>query len=205
MELELTYPDTAVIRVPSEARGEEGWARRAALRFGETAGADAALVRRIEAALDQLVQLAQADRRTLLLVSVPGAAMAPFTIFVSETAPTLQEQAEFLWSPNAVLPPTPGRTPSAHLGEGFSATLLHREPERDFATRRWLFFGSDRAVGALLGPVLAPYALAVLEPIAEDILAGSRVDGFVPDAAEARLAELEAACARAGETWDLQR
>lgn len=203
VELELGVPEAAAIAVPAEARQQPGWARAAAEDFGVRAGADADLVRRIEGALDDLVAMSTDDRRTMLLVSRPTGAIAPLTVFVSDAPLTERQQADFLWSPSAVLPPTPERTASENLGEGFSATLLQREGGRDFATRRWLFFGEDRTVGALLGPVMVPYALAVLAPLAELALAGSRVPGFAPADAEQRISELEQACARAGEAWAL--
>jgi hypothetical protein len=71
-----------------------------------------------------------------------------------------------------------------------------------FATRRWVFPGEDAAVSAMLGPV-APPALAVVEAIAEQVLASTRVRGFQPVENRARLDALHAAAQRSGEAWAL--
>ncbi|WP_217178562.1 hypothetical protein [Streptomyces sp. AC495_CC817] len=176
------------------------WAAAARAAYTAAVAVPEELQPRLEGALATLAARATPDARSFLLVGTDAAALAPLTIVVARSEFTRAEQAEFLWSPSAVLPPAPLRVEAEHLGVGFSSTLAQREDGEDFGTRRWLFFGRGMTVGAVLGPV-APYLLAVVEPLAEGVLHGMRVDGFEPLPNEDRVAELVSAVVRIGDEW----
>lgn len=176
------------------------WAAGARSEYTAAVEVPEELHARLERALETLATRATPDARLFLLVGPDAAALATLTIVVAQSEFSRQEQAEFLWSPTAILPPAPLRVETEHLGVGFSATLAQRENGEDFGTRRWLFFGSGMTIGAVLGPVL-PYLLAVVEPLAEGVLNGMRVDGFTPLLSEERVAELVSAVVKKGDEW----
>ncbi|MFF5625247.1 hypothetical protein [Microbacterium sp. LWH10-1.2] len=180
--------------------GAAEWAAQAVSRFTAVVDVPVALRPRLQGALESVAAEVSDDARRFLLVGTDAAVLAPLVFFVVDRELTRQEQADFLWAPSAILPPASLRVETAHLGVGFSSTLAQREDGVDFGTRRWLFFGQGLTAGALLGPV-APYSLAVAEPIAESILSAARVEGFVPLANHDRVEELLAAVVRAGDEW----
>jgi len=203
MQITFDFEMTSAIPVDIDdirRLGVAEWAADAAARFTAAVDTPVELHDRLRSALSSVASEASDDARRFLLVGIDALALAPFVFFVTDGELTRQEQAEFLWSPTAILPPAPLRSETEHLGVGFSSTLAQREDGVDFGTRRWLFFGQGRTAGALLGPV-APYALAVLEPVAERILATARAEGFVALHADDRVTELESAVVRAGDDW----
>lgn len=207
MDLRIIHPVHHALPVPSGAVGPEraaAWAAETA-RAHATAtasGASPALAARIERALTDLAGRADDTSALMLAVSADGHALAPLRITVSDEAVSREGQAELLWSRAAVLPPTAQEQATAHLGTGFSVTLVEADGDTVFATRRWLFLGEDAAVAVLLGPV-APLALALVEEVAERVLEDTRIDGFRPSADRARIDELLAAAERGGEAWAL--
>lgn len=203
--IDFTYPGDHAVPVPFEQRSPaehaewaEATARELAPRFADVPD----FASRVEAALADLASRADDAHRLFLVISPDGSGMAPLVVSVADAPLTRAEQAAFLWSPSVILPPTPDETETAHLGAGFSVTLLQEENGVQFATRRWLFLGENGAVGAVLGPV-APYSLVIVEGVAELILEGSRVDGFVPSTDRTRIDELHAQSVRSGESWKL--
>ena len=78
--------------------------------------------------------------------------------------------------------------------------MLERHGDRDFGFERWLFFGEDTTVAAILGPV-APYGLAFVEEAAKDVLRRSSLEGFVASPDRARVDDLDRAVVRFGEEW----
>lgn len=202
-QLRLNFSDERAIPVdfaggaePDRAR----WAADTARSFCERSGIDTAHLQRLTGALVGLYALTDGDRRALLLVSADAQVLAPLTFTVADTQLSPRERGDFLWSPSALLPPTTALTETEHLGTGVSSTLLQREQERDFATRRWLFLGETSTVGALLGPV-APYGLSAVEETAEQVLQTSSLEGFVAVADPDWALRLEAAGVRVGDTW----
>jgi len=205
MELEIIHPDRHVVPVPHAPRTPSeaaAWATDTARAHAAASGASPALAARIERALADLVQRTDPSATLMLVVSGDGHALAPLRITVTDEALSREGQAELLWSPSAVLPPTAQETETAFLGTGFSVTLLEQADGALYATRRWVFLGEGAAIAVVLGPV-APLALALVEDVAEVVLAGSRLDGFVPIADRTRIDELHAATIRSGEAWAL--
>lgn len=205
MELAIAYAPDRVIPVPAERlspQEQAAWARQAAADFIRDAGAHSDVAAQVETALVAVAAQADDDRRLLLVVGVDGGVVAPLMISVITHELSRQEQADFLWSPTAILPVTPRLTETDALGTGFSATLAQRENDLDFATRRWIFFGEGATVCAMLGPVV-PYGLAFVEPFAEAALASASLSGFVPRADSERLDELVSAVVRPGDDWVL--
>lgn len=205
MDLRITYPTHHAIPVPSGVRTPEqaaAWAAETARAHGADSGASPALTARVERGLADLAGRADDTASLLLAISADGHALAPLRITATDEALSREGQAELLWSRAAVLPPTAQEMETAHLGTGFSVTLLEADGDTVFATRRWLFLGEDAAVAVLLGPV-APLALALVEEVAERVLEGTRVDGFRPIADRARIDELLTAAERGGEVWAL--
>lgn len=200
ISLDIVYDENRCIPIEPPPGDPTAWADDTARAFGARADLDEAAIDRVAKALVDLTRLATPERRILLVASIDAAVLAPLTITVSEDALSEAEQAEFLWSRDAVLPPTVEVIETEELGAGVTVALLQREGERQFATRRWLFAGAAGAVGALLGPV-TPYGLSLVEESAGHVLASSHFEGFTPAADREIVERFEAASARAGERW----
>ena len=199
-DLDIAYPAHRCIPIDPPAAEHAAWARETAQVFGADTGLDASGVERVAAALTDLARLADPVSRLLLIVTPDAAVLAPLRITVSAEPLDHAAQADFLWSTDAILPPTAEVIDSDDLGAGITVALLQQQGEIQFATRRWLFPGQNAAVGALLGPV-PPYGLALVQEIADPIIEQMRVDGFVPTADRAALERFEAATVRGGEGW----
>lgn len=205
MDLALNYDETRVIPVPHESRTQteaEQWARRAAAEYEQLVPLHPQSQERVQRALADLAMRTSDDQRLLLVVGVEGAVLAPLMIAINPEELSRREQAEFLWSNTAILPPTPRITESEGFGPGFSSTLAQQEAGNDFATRRWLFFGEGLTLGAMLGPV-PPYGLAFVEPFAEALLASSSASGFVPKQDRSHVESLLSAVTTFGDGWQL--
>ncbi|MFC4140721.1 MULTISPECIES: hypothetical protein [unclassified Microbacterium] len=207
MEIALEYAPDGVIPVPTErlsSAESAAWARETAAGFARDLGSDDEVGTRIESALLAVRAQADDDRKFMLIVGADGGVVAPLMISVIAHELSRAEQADFLWSNTAILPVTPRLTETEALGTGFSATLAQRENGLDFATRRWIFFGTGATVCAMLGPVV-PYGMAFVEPFAEAALSSAALSGFVPRPDPARLDELVSAVTRPGDEWPLNR
>lgn len=199
-QLEISYPDGLCIPIEPPTGDPGPWLDETAASFGLARDLDADGVERVRAALQGLVGLVDPTSRLLLMVAPNAAGFAPLRITISDAALTPSEQAEFLWSRDAILPPTAELVETGSLGPGITVALLQRHGGLQFATRRWLFPGANGAVGILLGPV-PPYGLALLQPGADAVVEHLQVAGFVPTEDRAELERFEAAAARSGEAW----
>jgi hypothetical protein len=203
MQITIAYDEDRSIPVPVLPVAERAtWAEQTAAAFAARVGGGDQLRQGVASALDRLTVLADDDSRLLLLIGADGAMLAPLLLFVVPHELDEREQADFLWQPSALLPPTPTVVTTTHLGTGFSSGLAQREDGADFSTRRWLFFGSGMTVAALLGPV-APLGLGLVEAIADALLAESWVEGFVPREDVAKAQRLDALASPAQEGWRL--
>ncbi|HEY9306984.1 MAG TPA: hypothetical protein VIP82_04190 [Microbacterium sp.] len=205
MQINLRHDPERSLPVPHVERSADEralWARETAYAFAAREGFDDAAAERITAALNDIAGATGDDRRNLLLIGADGRVLAPFTVFAASEPLAEAEQAAFLWSASALLPPTTEVVESAQLGAGISVTLLERHDDHDYGFRRWLFVGQNATLGAVLGPV-APYGLAFVEGVAGSILHESVLEGFLPSADRTRVEELDAAVVRAGEDWPL--
>ncbi|MFT4157363.1 MAG: hypothetical protein QM630_05460 [Microbacterium sp.] len=203
--MEISFEFETAKAIPIETTdvrrlGAAKWAAHATARFCSVIDVPGVLRGRLQGALENIAAEASDDARRFLLVGTDAVALAPLVFFVADHELSRQDEADFLWDCSAILPPAALRVETQHLGVGFSSTLAQRKDGSDFGTRRWLFFGQGLTVGALLGPV-APYTLAVVEPIAEIILAGAKVEGFSPRANEERVEELAGSVVKFGEDW----
>jgi hypothetical protein len=205
MQINLRHDPERSLPVPHVERSADEralWARETAYAFAAREGFDDATAERITAALSDIAGATGDDRRNLLLIGADGRVLAPFTVFATSEPLAEAEQAAFLWSATALLPPTTEVVESAQLGAGISVTLLERHDDHDYGFRRWLFVGQKATLGAVLGPV-APYGLAFVEGVAGSILHESVLEGFLPSADRTRVEALDAAVVRAGEDWPL--
>lgn len=200
MDITLTYRDTDCIPVSDVELDPATWARERARRFRTVAELDAAAGARVAGALEDIAVLDSTDHRAFLLVSPGARVLAPFVIFASDGPLQRAEQAEFLWNGRALLPATSSLVETAELGDGFSVTTAERHENGDFGFRRWLFLGTTRSVGMVLGPV-APYGLVAVEKIAEEMVSSVRVAGYTSAADRERLDELDGAVSRLAESW----
>lgn len=205
-DLRTSFPAQNVIPVPQridDAAERAAWATQTAETFCTAVRpvSDAAV--RLTAALDDLARICDGDTATFLIVSGDGAVLAP--LIVSRTAGPMSrdELAAFLSTADTILPPTGLITPSAHLGDGFSSSLLHARGDGQYASRRWVFFGRTHDVAAMLGPVV-PLGLAQVEELAERLLADAELDGFESHADPGLLDALMTATARSGDTWQVR-
>ena len=199
-DLDIAYPAHRCIPIEPSSADHASWADEASKAYGLDTELDDEGVKRVRVALLDLARLVDSSSRLLLVISPDAAVLAPLRLTLSAEPLTRAQQAEFLWSTDAILPPTAEVIDSDDLGAGITVALLQQQGEIQFATRRWLFPGQNAAVGALLGPV-PPYGLAVVQEIADPIIEQMRVDGFVPTADRAGLERFEAATVRGGEGW----
>ncbi|MFE6996019.1 hypothetical protein ACFVAE_08700 [Microbacterium sp. NPDC057659] len=203
-DISFDYPRGSAIPIAHDDGTQQTaaeWAAQTAAEYASAVTVPEQLRARLEHALTTLAAESTTGTNRFLLVGTDALALAPFTIVVAQNEFTRDEQAEFLWSPSAILPPGQARIETDHLGAGISSTLAQREDGADFATTRWLFFGQGLTVGAVLGPV-PPYMLAVVLPTAEEILKRMQVSGFTPlPGGEERVDELVAAVIRGGDEW----
>ncbi|MFV0408061.1 MAG: hypothetical protein ACK5LN_14785 [Propioniciclava sp.] len=201
LDVTLHYPDDRCIAINPPPGDPRTWAAATAQEFG--AGTDkTAGTARLAEALTDLARMAAPERKILLITTADLSVLAPLTVTVTPEPLTPADQAEFLWSPDAVVPPTAEVVEADHLGPGISVAILHAQNERQYATRRWLFAGENGALGAWLGPV-APYGLTAVEGIAGQVILGSQVANFLPGTNQTLLNRFEAAAARQGERWEL--
>lgn len=204
-ELRTTFPDQNVIPVPQridDATERAAWAARTAQGFStvEQPVPDAAA--RIAAALDDLARLRDDAAAVFLIVNGDAAVLAPFAVYRTGAPLSRDELIGYLATVNTALPPTGSITSAAQLGDGFSSSLLHARPEGQYATRRWVFFGQDEDIAAILGPVV-PLGLAHVEEIAEQVLVNAELSAFVPAGDPELLEALMAATERSGDTWQV--
>ena len=199
-QLDISYPEDLCIPIDPTSGDPELWAAATADGFGEATGLDPDGVSRVRAALTGLMRLAEPSSRLLLVVAPEARFLAPLRITVSDDALSRDEQAAYLWSTDAILPPTAELLETPELGAGITVALLQKQGDIQFATRRWLFPGENGAVGALLGPV-QPYGLAVVQPTADAVIEQLHVEGFIPAADRTDLERWEAAAGRSGESW----
>jgi hypothetical protein len=176
------------------------WARATAADFVARTGLAPEAAGPIAAALDDVARIASDDSRSLVIVGIDGRVIAPLTVFAVDGALSEADQAAFLWSPSAQLPATTEVIETDNFGIGISTTLLERHGDRDFGFERWLFFGEDATVAAILGPV-APYGLAFVEEAAKAVLRQSTLEGFVASSDRVRVDALDRAVVRFGEEW----
>lgn len=201
MQITIVYDEDRSIAVPVLPPAERAaWAEQTAAAYASRVRGGDSLRLGIVAALVRLTALADEESRLLLLVGADGAVLAPLLVFVVPHELSEREQADFLWHPSALLPPTPTVVTTTHLGTGFSSGLAQRENGADFSTRRWLFFGSGMTVAALLGPV-APLGLGLVDGIADELLKASSVEGFVPRDDVAKAERLDALASPSREGW----
>lgn len=214
MRIELRYDGASCILVPQERpspRDLDAWAsatageyvarRRDASEAGDALEADDRIIaERVASALRDIAAASQPDQLSMLIVGAGGRVLAPLIVLLAAEPLDPAEQAAFLWSPAALLPPAVEAVESDGLGAGVSVTLLERHGDWDAGFRRWLFLGANATVGAVLGPC-APYGLAFAAPIAEQVLRDSTAEEFLPSGDRARIAELVAAGAPQGESW----
>lgn len=205
-DLRTTFSPEHVIPVPrriDDATDRATWAAEIAERFATTRQPVENATERIAAALEDLARLRDDDSALFLLANDDASVLAPLTVYRTGAPLTRDELAGFLSTADTVLPPTGLFTSSARLGEGFSSSLLHALDEGQYATRRWVFFGRDHDVVAVLGPVV-PLGLAQIEVLAERILEEAELDGFEPAADPELLDALMAATVRDGDVWQVR-
>lgn len=203
MQLNLRFDREHCIPVDVPALPAEdrtAWARTTAAAFVARTGLAPQAGGPIAAALDDVARMASDDSRSLVIVGIDGRVIAPLTVFAIDGVLGEAEQAAFLWSTSAQLPATTEVLETDGFGPGISATVLERHGDRDFGFERWLFFGEDTTVAAILGPV-APYGLAFVEEAAKDVLRRSSLEGFVASPDRARVDALDRAVVRFGEEW----
>jgi len=205
-ELRMNFPQENVISVSQridDAAERAAWAARTAEAFTTVTPPVQNTIARLTAALDDLARIRDDDVATFLIASGDAAVLAPFTVYETVQPLSRDELAGFLSTSDTVLPPSGRFTPSTRLGDGFSSSLLHAHGEGQYASRRWVFFGRTRDVAAMLGPVV-PLGLAHVEEIAERMLEGAALEGFVPAADQDLLDALMAATTRAGDVWQVR-
>lgn len=105
-QLDISYPEDLCIPIDPTSGDPELWAAAVADGFGEATGLDPDGVSRVRAALRGLVRLAELSSRLLLVVAPEATFLAPLRITVSDDALSRDEQAAYLWSTDAILPPT---------------------------------------------------------------------------------------------------
>ncbi|MBS1674272.1 MAG: hypothetical protein JSS74_09935 [Actinobacteria bacterium] len=208
LDFAFAIPDRHAIAIPGRIDDpveRSAWAARTAAEFTTAQEPADRAPERIALALDDLAALADDEAALFLIMTGDAAMLAPFTIYATGERMSDADVAGFLSTATTLLPPTGQIVASDHFGDGFSSTLLEGVQGAEYASRRWVFFGQQGDVAAMLGPVVPALGLGLVEQVAELVLQHSSLAGFTPAPdAEARRERLLAATERFGDTWSVR-